>query len=252
MLEHNLHHVHTGGAHDPDVVEANMAFVRESSAPRWRKVLTALLVMCTWRLTYYAPSTFIQLRRKEQGLPPTVYKITSIFMFAGMFNFIASEGRRFWWRCILPYTVLRFVVYPALFLPLGSDACIRVLIALLIGEVCFNFYSWLVIASSHTAADLFRFDEKPTSKSVWLAHQVLGTCNYTRSPGIGDWTLGWINYHIEHHLAPNLTALQLERVSESTERACRQAGLPYILDSLFARSLHMFRIVTGSESMRRA
>jgi len=75
--EHNVHHVYTGAGQDPDVVEANVEYIRTSKQPRWVKYLMALAVALTWRFTYYAPGTFIQLRRRQKGLRSTRYKFTA-------------------------------------------------------------------------------------------------------------------------------------------------------------------------------
>jgi fatty acid desaturase len=251
QAEHDIHHVHTGGVEDPDVVEANVEFLRQAEIPRWRKVLTAMLIVCTWRLSYYAPSTFIQLRRKEQGLRPTVYTITGIFMFASTFNPLSREGRAFWRRCLLPCAAMRFIALPISFLPFGWTAVLNVLVTIALAEVLFNAYSWAIIASNHTAVDLYRFSGKAKDKDHWYLQQVLATVNYDRSPGVRDWSTGWINYHIEHHLCPNLTLRQLELVSGCIERICNDFGIPYRSDSLVDRSRLMFEILTGVKSMPR-
>ena len=113
--EHNVHHVYTGRGEDPDVVEANVEYIRTSTKPRWMKYLMALAVALTWRLSYYAPGTFIQLRRKQTGLRPTRYEFNCMFMFAEVFNPFSREGVRFWGLCILPTLITRFVIIPGTF-----------------------------------------------------------------------------------------------------------------------------------------
>jgi len=207
--EHNVHHVHTGGPKDPDLVEANLEFIRLAPLSIWRKTLLAVLIMTTWRLSYYAPSTFIQFRRHEKGLPPTTYTITGVFTFAGVFNFLTEEGRDFWKRCILPYGLLRFVAIPMAALPLGWSAVGRVFATQALVEVILNVYSWALITPSHTGTDICRFDHTPASRDEWYLHQVLGTANYPRGRSWRNWAQAWMNYQIEHHLCPNLTLLSI-------------------------------------------
>jgi fatty acid desaturase len=248
--EHNVHHVHTGGPQDPDVVEANVDFLRSAPYPLWRKAAVALLIMTTWRWSYYAPSTFIQLRRHERGLPPTTYTITGLLMFAGVFNPRTEEGREFWRRCILPYALLRFCVIPLAALPFGVTAALNVLMVAAVAEVLLNFYSWALIASSHTGADLFRFAHQPRTRGEWYVHQVLGTANYSRVGSFGSWTQAWVNYQIEHHLCPNLPLLTVQNMSREIELVCLAHGVRYACQPLWRRFINMGGVVLGRTSMR--
>lgn len=126
QYEHNVHHVYTGGGEDPDVVEANLEFIRQSPRPRWCKYLMLITIAVTWRLSYYAPGTFKQLRRKEQGLSSTRFEFKDLFFFKDLFIPLSKESCLFWMRCILPYALTRFVVAPAIFLPLGLHRVERV------------------------------------------------------------------------------------------------------------------------------
>jgi len=247
--EHNVHHVHTGGPQDPDVVEANVEFLRAAPYSSLRKVAVALMIMTTWRLSYYAPSTFIQLRRAEKGLPPTTYTITGLFMFAGVFNPLSQEGRDFWRRCILPYACLRFVVIPFAALPFGVAATTNVFLTALAAELLLNFYSWALIASSHTGSDVFRFDYQPKTRAEWYVHQLLGTVNYSRANSFVSWTQAWVNYQIEHHLCPNLPLLTVEKMSRDVERVCAAYGVRYLSEPLSVRFINMFGVVIGRTSM---
>jgi fatty acid desaturase len=251
QLEHNVHHVHTGGPADPDVVEANVEFLRRAQKPLWQKVILACAIMSTWRLSYYAPSTFIQLRRHEQGLPSTTYAITGIFMFAHMFNPLTREGRAFLRRSVLPNAALRFVAIPLAGYPFGWHAVGRLLVTQLVAELALNVYTWALIASSHTADDLHRFDHQPKTKAEWYLHQILGTANYGRGPSWLGWSQAWVNYQIEHHLCPNLTLLQIEHASTAIEEACAKHGVPYLSEPLPRRFAKMFGVIVGTRSMRR-
>jgi fatty acid desaturase len=248
--EHNVHHVNTGGPRDPDIVEANVAFLRRAPLPRWQKALLAILIMSTWRFSYYAPSTLIQLRRHERGLPPTTYEITGVLMFAWMFNPMTEEGRDFWRRCLLPNGILRFVLIPLCALPFGLTAVRNLLITQLVAEALTNLYTWALIASSHTADDLHRFDHVPHGRGEWYLHQIFGTANYTHGSSLIACLQMWVNYQIEHHLCPNLSLLQLERMQPEIERICRDHGIPYVCQPLPRRFAKMFSIMIGDATMR--
>src|SRR5262249_53073308 len=136
--EHNVHHVYTGAHQDPDVVEANVEFIRTAKKPRWVKYLMITAAALTWRLSYYAPGTFVQLRRRQKGLRPTRYEFNSMLIFAHVFNPFSWEGVRFWGLCILPTFLTRFVMIPACFWPLGIGAVINVFCTVVAAELLTN------------------------------------------------------------------------------------------------------------------
>ena len=117
-------------------------------------------------------------------------------------------------------------------------------------EILLNFYSWCLIASTHTAEDLYRFDHAASSKDEWYLHQLLTTANYPAGRTWKNWTEAWINFQIEHHFGPNLTLLQLERARMAIHEACRSHQLTYICESLPRRTLRMWAIITGKSSMK--
>jgi fatty acid desaturase len=249
--EHNVHHVYTGAHEDPDVVEANVEFIRSSPRPRWMKYLMIFAIASTWRLTYYAPGTFIQLRRREKGLRPTRYEFDSMLIFAHIFSPFSREGLRFWSLCILPTFISRFVIIPALFLPLGHHAALYVLISVVAAEWLTNFYSFILIASSHTGEDVYRFDVATRGRSDFYRHQLLGTVNYTRGPALRDFLESWINYQIEHHIFPNLPPGRYAQCAAEVEQICKKHGVPYRFEPLHRRMWRMLDVVVGKKTMQR-
>lgn len=248
--EHNVHHVYTGGHEDPDVVEANMEFVRTSPKPKWVKYIMLTLIAMTWRLSYYAPGTFIQLRRKQKGLRATRYKFTSLLVFTDIFSPFTREGARFWLTCILPTGITRFVLLPALFIPLGWYAAINVLVTVVLAELLCNFYTFILIASSHTGDDVYRFDEGTKGQPDFYRHQLLGTVNYKRGPAVRDFLQIWINFQIEHHIFPNLPPSKYVECAREVEAICARHGVPYRWEPLHRRMWRMIDIVVGNTSMK--
>ena len=247
--EHNVHHVYTGGQDDPDVVEANLEFVRTSPKPRWVKYLMILLIGLTWRLSYYAPGTFIQLRRKQKGLRATRYHFTSLLVFSEIFNPFSREGARFWALCILPTGISRFMIIPALYLPLGWQAALSVFVAVVAAELLANLYTFILIASSHTGDDVYRFETGTRGRGDFYRHQLLGTVNYTRGPIVRDFLQIWINYQIEHHIFPNLPPSKLAGCAAEVEEICRRHDVPYRTEPLHRRMWRMLDIVVGKTTM---
>ena len=65
--EHNeLHHYHTGQQEDPDIVERNAWFIRHPNMPVVFKWLLGVLLLMTWKWTYYAPNTFFALKQHRK------------------------------------------------------------------------------------------------------------------------------------------------------------------------------------------
>ena len=123
----------------------------------------------------------------------------------------------------------RFVLIPALFIPLGGHAALNVLLTVIAAELLTNLYTFILIASSHTGDDLYRFDVGTRGRPDFYRHQLLGTLNYKRGPIVRDFLQAWINYQIEHHIFPNLPpskyALSLPRWKRSVkDTTCRIAG----------------------------
>jgi len=65
--EHNaLHHYNTGQKSDPDQVERLFKVVRTSKISFFKKDLYFWFMAFTWKITYYAPSTFLHLKRNSE------------------------------------------------------------------------------------------------------------------------------------------------------------------------------------------
>src|SRR5207342_1607858 len=65
--EHNqLHHYHTGQQENPDIVERNAWFIRHRNMPRVCKWILGVLLLMTWKWSYYAPNTFFALKQHRK------------------------------------------------------------------------------------------------------------------------------------------------------------------------------------------
>ncbi|MFT5434070.1 MAG: fatty acid desaturase, partial [Myxococcota bacterium] len=58
------------------------------------------------------------------------------------------------------------------------------------------------------------------------------------------------NYQIEHHVWPDLSMLQYQRVQPSLKALCEEFGVPYAQESVFKRLRKTLDIMTGGETMR--
>ncbi len=134
-FEHNVfHHYYTGEVTDPDLVERNVDFFRAWRLPIPIKAVVIAFFMCTWKLLYYAPSTIWILQRvraRNQKAKALQGKLRSVVPddhrpveTLHLLLPINPAGREFWCRAILPYGLVRFVLTPLLFLPIGYGGAI--------------------------------------------------------------------------------------------------------------------------------
>jgi fatty acid desaturase len=261
-FEHNtLHHYHTGEVLDPDVLEDRVYLMRHIQGLQPVKNLIALLFMATWKFSYYAPNTLWMLqqmrKRKEQGKASGVslesvmtLENTRLFHGVRLWMPFSKPGLEFWGRCLLPYAVGRFALVPLLFLPLGRQASLNVLLTSLMAEVITNVHSFLIIVPNHSGDDVYRFDGPISDRAEFYVRQTVGSVNFTGGSDPADFLQGFLNYQIEHHLWPDMPMRKLQQAQPQVEAICRKYGVPYIREPLAARVGKMWKILVGKSTMR--
>jgi len=256
-FEHNkLHHYHTGERLDPDLVEENMAGVRDADWPRPAKLALAALIAASWKITYYAPSTHQVLRRGDRlraaGRAIDADAMRDDEPYLAAFDLRTAEGRRFWRECVLPYGLTRFVVTPALFAPLGPLAALNVLLNVLGAEVLTNLYTFAIIVPNHTGEDLHRFEGPNSDRPEFYVRQILSSTNFTSGGPVRDFLHGYLNYQIEHHLWPDLPPAAYARAAPKVREICARHGVPYVEESVFTRTRKAVAVMIGDASLRRS
>ncbi len=257
--EHNtLHHYHTGETLDPDLLEDRVRLMREIKAPRFLKHLVAFAFASTWKLTYYAPNTLWMLQQREARLGREALharikgKKPAIFHGAKLWWPFHRAGAQFWFRCVAPYSLLRFAVLPLLFLPLGTWAALSVLVNSILAEWITNLHSFLIIVPNHSGDDVYRFEGNVDSKAEFYLRQTVGSVNYTGGSDLKDFLQGWLNYQIEHHLWPDLPMLKYQQAQPEVAAICQKHGVPYIYEPLPRRIKKMWQLLTGQGRMKQA
>jgi len=262
--EHNhLHHFHTGEIDDPDLVEHNAWLIRLRATPRPVKWLLVLLLMATWKLTYYAPNTLWALQQQrliraqspEQAssqplpTPGTVWRL--LYPGERLLLPLSRRALEFYARCVLPYGLIRFGLIPALFLPLGTWAWAAVLINSLLAEIIANIHAFLIIVPNHAGDDVWRFDGRVKDKAEFYLRQVTGSVNYPGGSDGQDFLMGYLNYQIEHHVWPDLPMGKYRQAAPRLKAICARHGVPYIEENVFRRFKRMWAILMGDAAMRR-
>ena len=268
-VEHNnRHHYNLSEVHDPDLVEQNLAFLREMNIPVFLKYTMVGFFMLTWKWFYYAPNTYKELKlakMRRQGKPiapgikpeePVTFKgvlfgqDTYFYSFAELMAVV-----------LLPYFFIHFLITPLPYMVLGeflgdygytgSMMYWNAVKTLFLAELLTNAHGFLAVVTNHAGDDMYRFREgcRPFSGSFYL-RQVLASVDYDLGSDPVDFCHGWLNYQIEHHMWPNLSMLSYRKSAPQVEAICRRYGVPYIKQNVFWRLKKTVDIMVGNTSMK--
>ncbi len=244
--EHNImHHYHLGEDDDPDNVERNLQWLIQSKIPMWLRYVIVYAFAGTWRYTYYAPNTLRILanrKRKEEHK-----KEISDFEFDPR----TKGGLELWMEYLLPYILIKFVAFPALFLPLGLTAVFNAFIIMFIAEFFANLHSFLVIVPNHSAEDIYMFSEPSKSQGEFYLRQIMGSVNYNTGSDIIDFAHGFLNYQIEHHLFPNMPLSYYQKMQPLVKEICKKHNLEYRQESVFKRIIMTIDLMVGKTKLLR-
>jgi fatty acid desaturase len=241
-VEHNtLHHHRLGEIHDPDVPESNMEWLRSLRLPRPLAFLVLLFCAALWRPVYYGPNALRQVMARGSGTMPASFQPFNADVYLPW----RPLGRQVWSQVWLPSLLLRFVLLPLCFAPLGPAAVIAVLLNLLVAEVVTNLHTFGIIVPNHAGDDVWRFSTPPRDGDDLALRQLFGSVNYRTGGTFNDVLHGYLNYQIEHHVWPRMSPAQLARVQPRFKELCERHGMPYVQQSVWRRIAAMVRNVLG-------
>ncbi len=248
--EHDiLHHYNLGEKLDPDHLQHNMEWLRQSNVPMWLRYLIVAVFTMLWKILYYTPRTHKELRlaqARQKGEKEPVLTRT------GAWSLFTPHGKALWLQSIIPYLSFRFVLIPLLFIPLSifvAGAAVNVLINSLFAELLTNMHSFLVIVPNHAGDDVMMFEEKGKGRGEFYLRQILGSVNYPTGSDFNDFFYGWLNYQVEHHLWPDVPLSQYQYVQPKVVDVCKKHGIPYRQESVFIRLAKAVDIMVGRRSM---
>jgi fatty acid desaturase len=244
--EHNImHHYHLGEDDDPDNVERNLQWLIQSKTPMFLRYVIVYAFAGTWKYTYYAPNTLRILANKKLK-EEHKREITDFEL-----NPRTKGGLELWMEYLLPYGLLKFVVFPALFLPLGLTAVFNAFIIMFIAEFFANLHSFLVIVPNHSAEDIYMFAEPSKSTGEFYLRQIMGSVNYNTGSDAIDFAHGFLNYQIEHHLFPNMPLSYYQKMQPIVKDICKKHNLEYRQESVFKRALMTIELMVGKTKLLR-
>lgn len=242
--EHNImHHYHLGEDDDPDNVERNLQWLIKSKTPMWMRYVFVYLFAGTWKFTYYAPNTLRILENKERR------KRKEPEVSGYEWSPFTKNGAELWKNYYLPYGIVKFLLIPLLFLPLGAEAMFNAFIIIFIAEYFANLHSFLVIVPNHSAEDIYMFNEPHKSQGEFYLRQIMGSVNYNTGSDLIDFAHGWLNYQVEHHLFPNLPLSQYQKMQPIVKEVCKKHNLEYRQESVFKRMYMTIELMVGKTKL---
>jgi fatty acid desaturase len=248
--EHDVvHHYNLSEPEDPDQVEINLSWLRGSNLPMPLRYAIVAGFAAIWKPAYYAPSTLKELRAAIDRRNGASGKRPGLLAW-GTWLPLGQAGRELWARCYLPYAGFKFVLLPALFAPLGAVAAWNVMINSLLAEALANIISFVMIVPNHTGEDLPRFEEPVKDSDDFFLRQILASVNYKTGTPLINFLHGYLNYHIEHHLFPDLPLRQYELAQSRVKAICKKHGVPYREESVFKRTRMAVEVMVGKTSLR--
>lgn len=244
--EHNImHHYHLGEDDDPDNVEQNLQWLIQSRVPMFLRYVIVYTFAAFWKPVYYAPNTLRILenkKRRKKRLPEiTEYQISPF----------SENGKELWKNFYLPYGIVKFVLLPLLFLPLGTSAVLSAFIIMLMAEVYANLHSFLVIVPNHSAGDIYQFSEPHKSQGEFYLRQIMGSVNYSTGSDFIDFSQGFLNYQIEHHLFPNTPQSYQQKMQPLVKEVCKKHNIEYRQESVFKRIGMTIDLMVGKTKVLR-
>lgn len=159
-----------------------------------------------------------------------------------------------WFLVYLPVLVFAYSISSVWRLLKSRDSCV-------ISLFVFRWTAWILfLVATHQILEYFtalwsafylmgfitslnhihRPMNEPRSPSYWR-HHFFSTQNLRPKSAVATWTLGGLNYHIEHHIAPEIPSYKLHLISGRVQALASKYGLPYEENSLteaFSKIVH--------------
>jgi fatty acid desaturase len=273
-VEHNkLHHYFLSESSDPDLVEANFHKVRAAPVSPLLKFIVAVpFSVLTWRWSYYAPNALRELHRRSNTyrhlfpMPPDGTRDSPMLLdqllLQPLYSLVQGDvALAVAWAhysfsavlSMLPLLLLLSLPVIVLHFVFGMyDEAVRALWLVAAAEALTNVITFVNIVCNHSGADLYRFDTPcvPHSAEFYL-RSVYASANFTCGTEARDLLHGYLNYQVEHHIFPSLTAPHYRRLQPLVKALCAKYSVAYTQQPALQRTLCMLRVMCGSESMKR-
>ena len=258
--EHNIqHHYKLNEDTDPDNVQKNLAIIRTMNVPRIVKYAFIISLALTWRLIYYSPNSYkyYKAMKLKYAMKPEDYK--QMTLVGAITNYWPSWISRteyftivllplFLYRaiCFAPIYIIH-LYFPAIF---TTNHLHNIVVNYIIADIFCNVHTFVIILPNHAGRDMYVYRTPVTAKSdEWFLRQCISSANYTSGNNTSDYLQGWLNYQIEHHLFPDLSAYEYQLIHHQVRDVCHKYGVPYVCENVFVRLWKTVKIMTGEENI---
>lgn len=269
-LEHNrLHHYRLNELEDPDLVQRNTGFLREDEGLSMvAKYATVAAFFPIWKWYYYAPNTYKELKAAEYlkangGTYPDGFDKQEALSLRGLLAPKTDSERavrqifspvEFMSKVLAPFFLGRFVLLPMPLLAvpgIGPTLYGHAVVNLIAADLLSNIHAFCTIVTNHAGEDMYTFNDavRPKSSSFYV-RQIIGSANYATGTDLIDFSHGWLNYQIEHHVWPDLSMKQYQTAAPRLKEICHRYGVPYVQESVFERLRKTVDIMVGKTTMR--
>ncbi len=158
---------------------------------------------------------------------------------------------QFMMQVMAPFLLTRFILLPAPLLLFSGALFSHAVVNLVLAEMLTNIHGFITIVTNHAGSDLYKFrDEVQPKSGSFYVRQVVSSANYNGGSDLLDFSQGWLNYQIEHHVWPDLSMLQYQLGAPKLEEICHKYGVPYVKENVFVRLAKTLNIMVGQSSMR--
>jgi fatty acid desaturase len=258
--EHNIyHHYKLNEYNDPDNVQHNLTILRTINAPYIVKYGIILFFAATWRLFYYSPNSYkyYKASKLKYTIKEEEYKQMTLFgMVMNEWPDWVSKTE-YIILVLLPFILYRITCFIAVYLlyvylpdVITYNRLQNVVINYVIADLLCNIHTFAIIVPNHSGKDMYLYKTPIKGKSdEWLLRQCISSTNYATGNDVIDYLQGWLNYQIEHHLFPDMSAYEYQLIQKDVERVCNKYGIPYISENIFIRLWKTIKIMTGQETI---
>jgi fatty acid desaturase len=258
--EHNMyHHYKLNEYNDPDNVQHNLIILRMMNAPRILKYVIIAFFALTWRLFYYSPNSYKYYKAGKLNYTMKEEDYKQMTLFGMVTNDWPSwiSKVEYFTLVICPIIIYRALCFtliysfhayfPAFFTAAHLN---NVIVNYIIADLWCNVHTFAIIVPNHAGSDMYLYRTPVKGKSdEWFLRQCISSTNYITGNNVIDYLQGWLNYQIEHHLFPDLSAYEYQVIQKDVEEVCRKYGVPYVSENVFIRLWKTVKIMTGQESI---
>lgn len=129
-----------------------------------------------------------------------------------------------------------FLVFPLVWLP---NPWWHTIVGFLLMHIVAGFILAIVFAVAHTVdgLEIIEADADGKVPDSWAGVQMRTSANFSMGSRFFDWTVGGLNYQIEHHLFPKICHVHYPQIAPIVEETAKEFGYPYHVFGTFSEGV---------------